>query len=444
MLKFFQTKSQNKTELLPTLPAGTQTDRADTALKHRAKRYAYIMAGLFARQSLTGQLRTVQRGARHLSLGVRLHDPTRLDKALKLAEPLALHAGIEAVLAQRVAGLVTYQFELAQGFWEYYTRADVSGLAVGLAAQRKPVEFQFNPPHALVAGSTGSGKSETMKSIMLALMSTHSPTALGFIIIDPHSDYLDFANAVHLITPIVTEAEGAAQALLWANQELAHRKANNQREGRRIIIVIDEADDELALGDKQNMEIAKALAKEGRKFQMHLLVGTHKPTHTDLPGILDNLVNRFVGRVTDANISARLTGQAGLEAHKLTGQGDFIHVAGAEVERFQVAMATHHDFERLERGEVCPIRVEGPELRVLDFPTITPKANVGGRPANTVQPDTLAHYVYYHPHNISISQAHKLLDLSRGAHDLHKNFALEFMTELERLKQSAELRSVNR
>jgi hypothetical protein len=60
------------------------------------------------------------------------------------------------------------------------------------------------------------------------------------------------------------------------------------------------------------------------------------------------LLNRFVGKVANAQISAMLTGHAGLQAHKLTGKGDFIHISsGEDATRFQVALATQADFKRL-------------------------------------------------------------------------------------------------
>ncbi|MBE7469624.1 MAG: hypothetical protein DPW09_17805 [Anaerolineae bacterium] len=402
-----------------------------TNLQGRARRYAIVINLLYGRVGLAGSLKAAHRGARHLSLGVRLSDPTQLDRALKLAEPLALHAGTENVLAQRDGGLVFYQFQLAQGFWEQYTRADVSGLAVGLAESRRPVLFDLDPPHALVAGTTGSGKSETLKSILLALLTTYTPQELGVILVDPHRDYSDFANVAHLVMPIANEPGDIRQALAWANNELAHRKAEDIKEGRAIVIAVDEAD--LALADKMNLEAAKNIAKQARKYRVHLIVSTHKPLHSDLPGILDMLINRFIGLVSDAKISATLTGHAGLQAHKLTGKGDFLHIAGAICERFQVAMATRQDYEALPRTEVKPV-----EVNALDLLTLPPEKPIG-RPTLEVDPVIAAQYFWRNPNSISIAMARELFNLSRNGHDLHKKFVLDFITELRRLRAAAQL-----
>ena len=90
-------------------PIGDQN--MTTPIIRRARHYALIIRLLYARQQLSGQLQQVLRGARHLSYGVKLFDPMQLDKALKLAEPLALASRSQAVLAQRAEGLVTYQFQ---------------------------------------------------------------------------------------------------------------------------------------------------------------------------------------------------------------------------------------------------------------------------------------------------------------------------------------------
>lgn len=392
-------------------------------LTAKARRFALIIQLLFARQELTGKMSIVNRGARHLSYGVKLSNPMQLDNALKLAEPLALSCGVNAVMAQRIEGVVSYQVELPQGFWEYYTRADLPiSQAVGLAEQRRPIAFELDPPHSLIAGTSGAGKSETLKSILVSLMTSFTPLELGIILIDPHSDYQDFHNAAHLIMPIATEPEAIRQALAYANQELAYRKAENVKDGKTIIVAIDEADSVLT---GANLEIAKTISKQARKYHIHLIVATQKPLHAELPGILDNLMNKFIGQLVDAGTSARVTGHAGLMAHKLTPKGDFLHVAGPDVLRFQVAMATEKDFNRLDRCEVQPVEVE--TVDAIELPGELPTNDNGGRPAIQVNPAYLAWYFFHNPDKISRGMAQKILGLSQRGHETHKRFTQEFI-----------------
>ena len=399
-----------------------------------------IVQLLFARQNLRGALKTATRGARCLSLGIRLADPTSLDKALKLAEPLALASGVNAVLATRIEGLVIYQFELNPGMWEYYTRQDVIGLAIGLADQRRPVEFALDPPHALIAGTTGSGKSETLKSILVALVQNHGVSDLGLVLIDPHRELDDFNNEAHLIMPIAHNAEEIKNAFAWANQELAHRKAGNVRDGQTIVIAIDEATADEVLADGANLEIAKSISSQARKYRMHVILATQKPAHSDLPGILDKLLNRWIGQLSDARTSATVTGHAGLQAHKLTPKGDFLHIAGPDVQRFQVAMATRQDFDRLERAEIksiTPLRVQSLNSDFYPLPAVLPSPDIG-RPPIELDPELLAFYFFHHPDKITHRMADEILGLKRTGHVLHRDFCNSFIEAYLKLRKEGQ------
>jgi hypothetical protein len=400
-------------------------------LESRAKRYGLIIQLLYSQQKLSGSLKQVSRGARHLSFGIRLANPLQLESALKLAEPMALNCGVNAILAQRQQGLVTYQVELPNMYWQYFTRQDLTQVkAIGLAEQRKSILFDFDPPHALIAGTTGSGKSETVKSILVAMMNSLSPLELGVILIDPNEDYLAFQNEAHLILPIATELPDIENALLYANQELAHRKRENIKGARTIVIAVDEADSVLK---NKSFDIAKTISKQGRKYRIHLLIATQKPLHSDLPGLLDNLMNKFIGQLSDAGTSARVTGHAGLQAHKLTPKGDFLHIAGPDVNRFQVAMATDKDFDNLERKEVNPVKVHNQDI--IELPPSLPEPSPG-RPRIELNPQTLAAYFYYGPPNITQRLAQELFGMNRTGHILHRDFCNEMAKEYLRLKQS--------
>jgi hypothetical protein len=362
---------------------------------------------------------------------LRLKEATELEKALKLSEAIALASNSENVLAQRKGGLILYDFQLASGYWESYSRADLpTSEAVGLAERRRPIAFQFDPPHTLIGGTTGSGKSETVKSILVALMTTYTPDELSLVLIDPNRDYTDLANVAHLAMPIAHDAEATRVALAWANQELVKRIDADNKAAKVLVVALDEAESGHVLGNSTNFELALNITRQGRKYHVHLLVATKRPTQKDFPGLIDQLLNRFVGQVSNASESSMLTGHAGLNAHKLTGKGDFLHVAGPLSERFQVALATQADFERLERVEVKPVTIE-PDL--IEFPTL-PLAKQVGRPRLEVQPEIAAWYFLMGPQNVSRAMASDLMNLSRDSHELHRDFVRNFGKVYRQLK----------
>ncbi len=426
--------------------ANTPVRAARPSINSRAHVYAQIINLLFAERNLSGRLVTASRGARHLSLGIRLNNPLNLESALGMAEPLALAANSPAVFAQRLPdqpGLVTYQFQLSWGYWKTYTRADVSGLGVGLAENHRQVDFSFDPPHALVAGTSGSGKSHTVMSILCGLFTTYAPGDLGAVIVDPHRDYLEnFQNAAHLVAPIATTPEDIGAVLNWAGQEKVRRVQAGDRAARRIVIVVEEAEDYL---DRGQLATVRSIAGEARKFGMHLIVSAKKPSQKTLPDLLDKLLNRWVGLVDSGISSALVTGHAGIDCHKLTGKGDFFHVVGPTLDRLQVAMATPVDYARLPRAEVqAPVVDPDGAARALNLPATGeeeervlpfPDPDRGGRPPSDIDPRKVAYYLVYPggPNAVTRAIAETVLSLKRYSHAAHRDFAAEMYDEMQRL-----------
>lgn len=393
-----------------------------------AKIYALILAQLYTRQGITGRLTGAARGARYLTLSARLNNPFQGAKALELAEPLALASKTRAVIAARQEGVITYQFELQAGFWESYTRAELpTPAAVGLAEQRRPVIYDFEYPHSLIAGASGCGKTEAIKSALLAIMAQNTPDNIGILIADSNVELADFQNAVHLAAPIAVEPAAIDTMIALAHKELTTRRERNIKDGRRLLLVIDEVSDCLTPG---NVAALRDLAKQGRKYRVNLMIGTQRAGQKELPAIMDNLLNRFIGQTDNAHTSALLTGQAKAGANRLTGKGDFLHIAGGNIARLQVAMATAADFNALERQAPPPL----PDIEpapVIELPEDAESAT-GGRPQTTIEPATLALYVY-HRNALSIAQA-KAAGISRYTHNYYKQFANEFLAELKRLR----------
>lgn len=441
MRLFRRNRAQNHAQNPVGKPAGkpAQTFSSRDGISAAAARYAQVLSTIFIRAEINGAILQATRGPRYIGLGVRLADPTRLRAAVNLAEPAALSASVRAVVATRSItspGLVTYQFELAEQNWLTVAGRDVSGSTVGLTDGRRPVEFTLDPPHVLAAGATRSGKSVLVDAMLRALCLTNTPADMRMILVDPNADHLAFERSAHLVAPVATTRDEMDRAIAVAGQELDRRRDARDRSGALFVVVIDEA--QVALHGERELAIARALAQEGAKYRVHLVVASQKPSEQSLPGLLANLNNRWVGLVDNARTSADLTGQPMMGCNRLTGKGDFMHVAGGlDVIRLQAAYVTPADLGGLPMaGEplTWPSVVEEDTPRVAAWALEAAKTRGPGRPANAIDdPRILAAYMFAGPGNISITMAREMFSLSRNAHDLYKPFAAGVVAELQRL-----------
>jgi hypothetical protein len=402
-----------------------------TKLIGRAKMYCKALAYLSQRDDLAGIIDTAERGARYLALGVRLANELQIDKALKLSEPLALATNTKVVIAKREAGLVVFQFELAGAYWEKYTRSDLKNgpgrVGLGLSDGKRQVDFSFDPPHCLVCGTTGAGKSEAVKSLLTGLFTAYAPGELQAVIVDPDGDHADsFRNVAHLAgVGIASDPADIDRVLTYAHQEFVTRKRANDRTRTPFVVVVDEAEDALT---GPRLALVEPIARHGRKYNCNLILATQKPSENALPGLLDKINHRFVGLVQTAHLSAYLTGQAGLDAHKLTGKGDFIRVAGAHTDRLLVALATNTDIDRLPRADLAsPEIIEGEVVVLPD-----PPEREAGRPRVELDPRKIAYYLL---HEVTRREAKEKFGIGQPLHLRHKTFAQAVATEAGRLYQ---------
>lgn len=396
--------------------------------------YARVLTMLLQKNNLgAGRIMARGVGARYLTLGVRASDPTAVDKVTRLDEQFAYAAKVRHCMIVRDGGLILFQIELPESYWQSFTRDDIGAFGlpantIGIAENKIAVEFNFDyNAHVGMFGSTGSGKSEAVKSALVGIAKSKTPDDTSIVICDTNGDYDEFNNLAHLAYPVVRLPNDLKQALQFVNQELTHRTAENIKDAKEWIVVIEEANDGYGmLSDRQNLAAIQNLARSGRKYNMHLVLATQKPSHKSLAGILDNLLNRFIGQVSDKGVSYQLTGQGGMNANKLTGKGDVLHIENGVSIRFQVARATQSDFASLPRAEVARPRTENKPI--VDLPADPPE-QPAGRPKSLVidDPRLLAYYLYCENYkkNISVRQAAKVLGASYDRHKLYKDFAFE-------------------
>ena len=199
-------------------------------------------------------------------------------------------------------------------------------------------------PHMLIAGTTGSGKSVCMNSLILSLLYKAGPEEVRFIMIDPKMVELGIYNTLpHLYVPVVTEPKKAAGALQWAVVEMLKRyrlfseasvrdletynnycENNSEAKLPQVVIVIDELADLMMAASKEVEESICRIAQMGRAAGMHLIIATQRPSADVITGLMKaNIPSRIAFAVSSAMESRIIMDSSGAE--KLVGMGDMLY-----------------------------------------------------------------------------------------------------------------------
>ncbi|MCC6191606.1 MAG: DNA translocase FtsK [Anaerolineales bacterium] len=212
---------------------------------------------------------------------------------------------------------------------------------LGLTNDGRPLLLRLPSPevaHVLVAGATGSGKTELMRSLVMSLAVLNRQSRLQFALIDPKSrGFLPLGGLPHLLDEVAADPGTVLKLLDRLTAEMERRDRQNVSTPR-IVVVVDELLDVLAAGGKRAETALTRIAQRGREAGLHLVAGAQKPSTTALgPMLKANFPVRLVGRVGSAEDARVAAGQAGTGAEKLLGRGDFVLVAAGHLVRFQAA-----------------------------------------------------------------------------------------------------------
>ena len=224
-------------------------------------------------------------------------------------------------------------------------------------------------PHVLIAGSTGSGKSVCINTIITSIIYNAKPSEVKMVMVDPKVVELSVYNGIpHLLIPVVTDPKKAAGALAWAVQEMDNRynlfatkgvrdikgynKAIEKEEGMgklpQIVIIVDELADLMMVAAKDVEESICRLAQKARAAGMHLVIATQRPSVDVITGLIKaNVPSRIAFAVSSQVDSRTILDSVGAE--KLLGKGDMLFFpAGAPKPiRVQGAFVSDEEVEKI-------------------------------------------------------------------------------------------------
>ena len=283
-----------------------------------------------------------------------------------------------------------------------YVQGGPLELAIGRDAEGQPIVADLaKMPHLLIAGTTGSGKSVMINSIIMALLMRSLPEDVRLIMVDPKRVELSGYNGLpHLYVPVVTEPKQAASALQWAVSEMERRLKVFERIGVRkistfnekqaagefdhydnppakmpyLVIIIDELSDLMMVAGKDVEASIVRIAQLGRAAGIHLIVATQRPSSNVVTGLIKaNITNRIAFNVATGIDSRVIIDQMGAE--KLTGYGDmlFSKVDWGKPKRIQGCFVSDDEIN----GVVDFVKEQGAAVRQFKEAGLTAGAGAG-------------------------------------------------------------------
>jgi len=199
-------------------------------------------------------------------------------------------------------------------------------------------------PHLLIAGTTGSGKSVCINTIIVSLLFKLTPDLCKFILIDPKMLELSAYEGIpHLLTPVITDSKKAASALGWTVREMHNRYKLMSKEGVRnidgynakhkhkmpyIVVVVDEMSDLMLVAGKEIENYIQKLSQMARAAGIHIIMATQRPSVDVITGTIKaNFPTRISFRVSSKIDSRTILGEQGSE--QLLGNGDMLFMSSA-------------------------------------------------------------------------------------------------------------------
>ena len=281
----------------------------------------------------------------------------KVSKIVNLSDDIARNTSSESARISTIPGSNTIGIELPNSSREDVFLSEILNnsdfkkkeiklpIALGKNISGNPIIGDLaSMPHLLIAGTTGSGKSVCINTIILSLLYRHTPEKCKFILIDPKMLELSTYEGIpHLICPVITEAKKAASVLGWVVKEMESRYRLMTKEGVRnidgynakhklpmpyIVVVVDEMSDLMLVAGKEIENYIQKLSQMARAAGIHIIMATQRPSVDVITGTIKaNFPTRISFQVTSKIDSRTILGEQGAE--QLLGKGDMLFMSSA-------------------------------------------------------------------------------------------------------------------
>ena len=300
----------------------------------------------------------------------------KVSKIVNLSDDIARNTSSESARISTIPGSNTIGIELPNTLRENVYLSEILNnpdfkkkdiklpIALGKNISGEPVVRDLTSmPHLLIAGTTGSGKSVCINTIILSLLYRHHPDRCKFILIDPKMLELSTYEGVpHLLCPVITEAKKAASVLGWVVKEMESRYRLMTKEGVRnidgynlkhklpmpyIVVVVDEMSDLMLVAGKEIENYIQKLSQMARAAGIHIIMATQRPSVDVITGTIKaNFPTRISFQVTSKIDSRTILGEQGAE--QLLGKGDMLYMSSAnKVVRIHAPYVSENEIEKI-------------------------------------------------------------------------------------------------